>query len=129
MLLRELFPRFNHVQLQKSHLKLFFAATGAVGHIPTVMGMASSVLAHTTVQIVVHFLFIMGMGRLLKLPFRELVLASNANVGGPTTASAMAVNKNWRALVLPALLTGVFGFAIATQIGVLVFQLLTKLRG
>eukprot|EP01036_Dinobryon_divergens_P028816 gene28816-37824_t len=108
-------------------MQLFFAATGAVGHIPTVLGMASPVLVHTTVQIVIHFLFIMGAGRLLNLPFRELVLASNANVGGPTTASAMAMNKNWRALVLPALLTGVFGFAIATQIGVLVFQLLTKL--
>jgi uncharacterized membrane protein len=38
------------------------------------------------VQIVVHYAFLVSTGRLLKLPYRELLLASNANVGGPTTA-------------------------------------------
>lgn len=88
------------------------------------MKMAPSVLLHTAIQIAVHFLFLSSAGRAMGLPFREVVLASNANVGGPTTASAMAANKNWKLLVLPALLMGVLGFAMATQLGILVFQLL-----
>jgi uncharacterized membrane protein len=52
------------------------------------------------------------------------VLASNANVGGPTTAAAMASNKKWKELVLPALLTGIFGYAIATGLGVLISRIL-----
>jgi len=107
-------------------MQLFFAATGAIGHIPTVLRVAPSVLLHTSVQILVHFLVTVGAGRLLRIPFRQLVLASNANVGGPTTASAMAVNKKWRQLVLPALLTGIFGFAIATQIGIVIYKLLLR---
>ncbi|CAN0403644.1 unnamed protein product, partial [Hapterophycus canaliculatus] len=69
-------------------------------------------------QIAVHFGVLVGVGRLFRLPFRELALASNANVGGPTTAAAMAAAKGWKNLVLPALLTGVLGYATATFIGV-----------
>ena len=50
--------------------------------------------------------------------------ASNANVGGPTTAAAMASSKRWKSLVLPALLTGVFGYTIATFVGLIVYQML-----
>jgi uncharacterized membrane protein len=73
----------------------------------------------------VHFAFSIGIGKMLKIPFREIVLASNANVGGPTTAAGMASSKRWKDLVLPALLTGVFGYAIATAVGLLVAKLLS----
>jgi uncharacterized membrane protein len=39
-------------------------------------------------------------------------------MGGPTTAAAMAVAKNWKDLVIPAVLCGTLGYAIATFIGV-----------
>ncbi len=39
-------------------------------------------------------------------------------MGGPTTAAAMAVSRKWNALVLPAILCGTFGYAVATFIGV-----------
>lgn len=63
---------------------MFFAVTGAMGHIPTVMKMAPSLFLHTLIQIIVHFSFSVSVGKLLKLPLREIVLASNANVGGAT---------------------------------------------
>lgn len=100
-------------------MQFFFSVTGAMGHIPTVLKMAPVLFAHATLQITIHFIVALGLGKLLKLPFREIVLASNANVGGPTTAAAMASSKRWKLLVLPALLTGVFGYAIATAVGIL----------
>lgn len=77
-----------------------------MGHIPTVIRMAPSLFVHSTVQIFVHFFFSVGVAKLFRVPFNEMILASNANVGGPTTAAAMASNKRWQSLVLPALLTG-----------------------
>eukprot|EP00752_Nemacystus_decipiens_P009465 g8463.t1 len=99
-------------------MQLFFAVTGAQGSLAVVMGTAPSLLVFSIVQIAVHFGVLVGVGRLFRLPFRELALASNANVGGPTTAAAMAAAKGWKNLVLPALLTGVLGYATATFIGV-----------
>jgi uncharacterized membrane protein len=107
---------------------MFFAVTGASGHISTVLRFGPSVFLHTSVQVIVHFIVAVGLGRLFKLPFKEVALASNANVGGPTTAAAMATSKRWNALVLPALLTGVFGYAIATGVGVAIMAPLGFIR-
>ena len=51
---------------------------------------------------------------MLGLPRREILLASNANVGGPTTAAAMASAKGWTEMIVPALLTGILGYSVAT---------------
>lgn len=98
-----------------------------MGHIPTVFRIAPALFVHSFVQISIHFLFTILVGRRLQIPFKELLLASNANVGGPTTAAAMASNKKWNALILPSLLTGVFGYAIATAVGVIMSKLLLRL--
>jgi uncharacterized membrane protein len=59
----------------------------------------------------------MGVGkRIFGLQTNELCLASNANVGVPTTAAAMAKAKEWNSLVLPALLVGILGYSSATAI-------------
>jgi len=66
-------------------------------------------------QIAIHFCCLMGFGRYgLKLKANELYLASNANVGGPTTAAAMAQAKNWDDLIVPAILIGLMGYSTAT---------------
>lgn len=105
-------------------MQFFFAVTGGMGHIGTVMRYGPSVFWHTSIQIGVHFLFTTVVGKWLGISFREIIIASNANVGGPTTAAAMATSKRWKALVLPALLTGIFGYAIATVVGVAVVRVL-----
>ena len=108
-------------------MQMFFAVTGSMGHIPTVLKFAPSLFLHTFIQIFVHFIFTLFIGKQLNIPFNEIIIASNANVGGPTTAAAMASNKRWQNLVLPALLTGVFGYAIATIVGVLISKILIYL--
>jgi len=109
-------------------LQLFFAASGASGSLLLVLRRAPSLVAFSMMQIAIHFVFLIGIGRgIFRLDPNELYLASNANVGGPTTAAAMAQAKEWNRLTLPALLVGVFGYATATALSLSLGPLLTRI--
>jgi len=49
---------------------------------------------------------------------RTLLLASNACIGGPATASALAVASGWEKLLVPSILVGNLGYAVATFLGI-----------
>jgi uncharacterized membrane protein len=108
-------------------IQCFFAASGASGSIALVMRQAPSLFAFSALQIAVHFCFLMIIGRSWGFSKRELYLASNANVGGPTTAAAMAQAKNWKRLIMPSLLVGILGYATATAIALALGPILTRL--
>jgi uncharacterized membrane protein len=109
-------------------IQMFFAASGAAGSIALVFQQAPSLFVFSAVQIAIHFLFLLLLGRgVLGLPLNELYLASNANVGGPTTAAAMAQAKNWTRLVLPALLVGILGYATATGVALALGPILVRI--
>lgn len=106
-------------------VQLFFAASGAAGSIRLVVTQAPLLVAFSCLQIVVHFALLITVGR--RLPLNHLLLASNAAVGGPTTAAAMAQAKNWS--VVPALLLGILGYATATPIALALAPILKRIIG
>jgi len=50
---------------------------------------------------------------------REILVASNAGIGGPATAAAFAKAKHWKELIAPAILVGNVGNAFATFIALI----------
>lgn len=109
-------------------IQMFFAASGVSGSIAMVLQQAPTLFAFSALQISVHFAVLMAVGRgVFGLPPRELYLASNANVGGPTTAAAMAQAKSWDRLVLPALLVGILGYSSATAIALALGPVLLRM--
>ncbi|CAL5209473.1 unnamed protein product [Lathyrus oleraceus] len=99
-------------------IQVFFGVIGASGSIRSVMNTAPSIFLFSFVQITVHLALILGLGRLFRFDLKLLLIASNANVGGPTTACGMATAKGWKSLILPGILAGIFGIAIATFLGI-----------
>ncbi|KAL5069826.1 hypothetical protein RYX36_020713 [Vicia faba] len=75
-------------------------------------------MAVILIQITVHLSLILGLGRLFHFDLKLLLIASNANVGGPTIACGMATAKGWKSLIMPGILAGIFGIAIATFLGI-----------
>ncbi len=54
----------------------------------------------------------------------DIILASNANIGGPTTAAGMAIFPRMDQAGRPVMLIGTFGYVIGTYLGVVVGGLL-----
>eukprot|EP00891_Asterochloris_glomerata_P004584 jgi/Astpho2/4584/e_gw1.00067.194.1_t len=99
-------------------MQIFFAAIGANGSIQQVLSTAPQLFLFSLLQIAVHLVLILAAGWALGFTRRDVLLASNANVGGPTTAAGMAAAKGWRTSLVPSLLVGTAGYAIATIIAV-----------
>ncbi|CAL5040233.1 unnamed protein product [Urochloa decumbens] len=99
-------------------MQVLFAVVGANGSIVTAINTAPSILAFAFVQVAVHLLVTLGMGRLLRFDRKLLLVASAANVGGLTAACGVAAVKGWTSLVAPAILAGIFVSAIVASVGI-----------
>ena len=110
---------------------LFLASVGASARLAEIVaaGPAAAVFAGT-VLLAHSVLIVFGaaaanrfFGARITAP--QLVLASNANVGGAGTSVAMASAMGWTGLIAPAATCGAAGYAGATGIGVALSRLLT----
>ena len=99
-------------------MQIFFAVIGASANIGQVLQVSPLLFVLAALILSVHLLVLLLGGKLCGLDLSELLIASNANMGGPTTAAAMASAKQWDKLVTPAILCGTLGYAMASFIGV-----------
>ena len=67
---------------------------------------------------------ISSMPGIFRYSIEEVCIASNANIGGPTTAAALAIARGWNQLVVPAMLVGILGYVIGNYYGVFIGNIL-----
>jgi uncharacterized membrane protein len=70
--------------------------------------------------VLIHGLVIFGLGAALKMDWDVISVASQANVGGTTTAIAAAESLERPDLLIPGVLVGSLGNAVGTYAGFLV---------
>ena len=99
---------------------IFFGVIGAPASIMEIVANSPILFAYAGVVIVMNMVVTFFFGKLFRFNLEDLVVASNANVGGPTTAAAMAIYKGWFDLVGPALLVGTLGYVLGNYLGVIV---------
>lgn len=108
---------------------LFFVVIGVPASIEMIIRNSPALLLYCAVMVIVNMVWTLVIGKMLKFHLEELLVASNANIGGPTTAAAMAIAKGWTELVLPALLVGVYGYVIGNYLGIFVGNTLKSVLG
>jgi len=107
---------------------LFLAVIGALCDLEALRGigpLALRLVALVGVTIAVHGFLLFGAGALVRADADVVAVASQANIGGSTSALALARSLGRGDLMLPAVLVGSLGNAVGTYLGFLVAHLLS----
>lgn len=107
-------------------LYLFLFCIGLPTDLRTVVMNVPQMFGFCAVINVVNIAVLLGVGYVLRMNLEDLLLASNATLGGPPTAAAMAISKGWNRLVLPGLLIGLWGYITGTFFGIVVVEILRR---
>jgi uncharacterized membrane protein len=78
------------------------------------------------ITVAVHGIVIFGVGRLVGIDLPTLAVASQANVGGPASAMALATARGYGDRLLPGVAVGLLGYAAGNYLG---FAVATVVRG
>lgn len=106
---------------------LFLAVIGAycdLGAVAEIGELGILLFGFVTILVVVHGLITFGAGALLRQDWDIVAVASQANIGGSTSALALARSLGRGDLLLPAILVGSLGNAVGTYLGFLMARLL-----
>ena len=125
MTLASVFPNFfagmaGAQEIGTFLIYIFFAVIGAPASITLIIKRAPLLLVFAAIIVFTNLLISLLLGKIFNYSIEEIVIASNANVGGPTTAAAMAVSKGWSILIVPALLVGTLGYVLGNYYGIIV---------
>lgn len=102
---------------------LFLAVIGALCDVDALieMGRLAPVLGtFVTILVAVHGLMVFGAARLFRLDLETAAVASQANIGGSTSALALARSLGRGDLELPAILIGSIGLVLGNYLGFLI---------
>ena len=101
---------------------LFLAVIGALCDLHALAqigALGRHLLVFVTIILAVHGAVVFGVGALLRLDPALSAVASQANIGGSTSALALARSLRREDLALPSILVGALGNAVGTYLGFL----------
>ena len=87
-----LFENINGAQEIGTYLiYIFFVVIGVPASLPLILQNAPLILVFVAIMVFINMLVSFTLGKAFKFSLEEIILASNANIGGPTTAACMAI--------------------------------------
>ena len=107
----------GHSELGILGVYVFLFVLGAMADLRTVFTAALPITIFALIIVVVHLITILLIGGLLRFDLAELIIASNACVGGSSSAGPLAAARGWPELATPGILCGALGNAIGTFLG------------
>ncbi|HJO04142.1 MAG TPA: DUF819 family protein [Acidobacteriota bacterium] len=110
-------------------LLLFLASNGAQSVLANIFRVGPAVFWFAATTVVVHGIGIFGIGRLVGIDASTLAVASQANVGGPASAVALASARGYTDRLLPGVAIGLLGYAVGNYTGFMVANLMRNWLG
>ncbi len=116
-------------QLGNLGLHLFFCVIGIRSLLAAMIAAGPAIFLYTLVVVGIHGIFLLVVGRALRGSLPMIAVATQAAIGGPSTAMAVAVARRWPALVLPGVAVGLLGYALGNYAGFGIAYLVRALFG
>jgi uncharacterized membrane protein len=108
---------------------LFLASNGASSVIANIVAVGPPIFYFAVITVAIHGLVIFVGGRLVGLDLKTLAIASQANVGGPASAMALASARGYTDRLLPGVAVGLLGYAVGNYLGLAVAAVLRGMIG
>jgi len=108
---------------------LFLASNGAASVLANIVVIGPPIVYFAAITVGVHGLVIFGVGRAVDLDLPTLAVASQANVGGPASAMALATARGYHDKLLPGVAVGLLGYAAGNYLGLAVSAVLRGMIG
>lgn len=103
---------------------IFFVVIGAPASISLILTTAPMLLVFCLIMVVFNMLVSFVSAKVFGFTMQETIIASNAAIGGPATASVMAISQGWTHLIGPGIFVGLFGYIFGNYLGTLIGNLL-----
>lgn len=108
---------------------LFLASNGASSVIAKIFEVGPGVFYFAATTVAIHGVVIFGVGRLVGIDAGTLAVASQANVGGPASAIALASARGYADKLLPGVAVGLLGYAAGNYLGLAVARIMQGVLG
>ena len=108
---------------------IFLASNGAMSVLANIVVIGPPIVYFALATVMVHGVVIFGVGRLVGLDLKTLAVASQANVGGPASAMALAAARGYSDRLLPGVAVGLVGYAAGNYLGLLVAAIMRGVLG
>ncbi|MCC8367560.1 DUF819 domain-containing protein [Xenorhabdus sp. PB61.4] len=119
---KKTFSNLNGTQeLGTYAIYMFFVVIGIPASVHAIISNAPLLFVFVFIIAMINLLITFSAGKVFKFSLEENILACNANIGGPTTAAAMAISRGWNSLVGPIMVIGTVGYVIGNYVGTFVY--------
>jgi uncharacterized membrane protein len=108
---------------------LFLASNGAKSVVSLIVEVGPAIFLFAAGTVAIHGLIIFGIGLALKMDADLVSIASQATIGGPSTALALAGSRRRPDLILPGVIAGLLGYALGNYAGIGVAHLVRGIVG
>jgi uncharacterized membrane protein len=108
---------------------LFLASNGASSVIAKIFEVGPGVFYFAVTTVAIHGVVIFGVGRVVGIDAGTLAVASQANVGGPASAIALASARGYADRLLPGVAVGLLGYAAGNYLGLAVARIMQGVLG
>ena len=105
---------------------LFFASIGCSTNAYVFLQSALMLFFFGVTILLIHLAFVLLCAKIFKIDLAEMIVASAAALVGSAPAAAIASARKWPTLIMPGIMCGIFGYAIATFVGLYIASVLAN---